>query len=129
MKSSIRHRIRGGAKKSVRKRRKNVVAKKRSSARLELAEDKKRLSEIQTRAALTTGVAAEEEAGSLAAQPPMGWHFDNPTANQIAAQISERHRQFIIVWRSSGLAPVAPSATSSRNVTIGANVAAEKMSL
>ena len=129
MKSGIRHRIRGGAKKHVRKRRKNVVAKKRSSARLKLAGDKMRLSKIQTRAALTTGVSAEEEADSLAAQPPMGWHFDNPTANQIATQISEQHHQFIVVWRSPGLAPVAPSATSSRNVTIGANVAAEKMPL
>jgi hypothetical protein len=129
VKSGIRHRMRDGAKKSVRKRRKNVVAKKLSSARLELAGDKKRLSKTQTRAASTTSVAAEEEAGSLAAQHPMGWHFDHPTANQIATQIFVQHRQFIVVWRSPGLAPVAPSATSMRNVTIGANVAAEKMSL
>ena len=129
VKSGIRHRIRGGAEKSVRKRRKNVVAQKRSSVRLELAGNKMRLSKIQTRAASTTGVAAEEEAGNLAAQPPMGWHFDNPTANQIATQISERQRQFIVVWRSPGLAPVAPSATSSRNVSIGANVTAEKTPL
>ena len=81
MKSGKRHR--NGVKKIVRKRRKNVVAKKRSSARLKLAGDKKHLSKIQTRA----------------------------------------------VWRSPGLALVAPSATNLWNVTIGANVATEKMPL
>lgn len=128
MKSGIRHR-RGGAKKLVRKRRKNVVAKKRSSARLKLDGDKKRFSKIQTRAASTSGVAAKEEGGGLATQRPMGWYPANPIAIQIVAQISERDQKFIVVWRSPGLAPVAPSATSSRNVTIGANVAAEKMPL
>jgi hypothetical protein len=100
------------------------AAKKRSSARL-----KKRLSKKQTRAASTTGVAAKEEAGSLAVQPPMGWYTDDRTANQFAAQISDRDRKFIAAQQSPGMAPVAPSATSSRNVTIAANVAAEKMPL
>jgi hypothetical protein len=105
------------------------AAIKRPSAPPKLAGVKKRLWKKQARAASTTGVAAKEAAGYLIARPATGWHTDDRTANRIAAQVSNPHRKFIATQQSLGLTPVAPLATSSRNLTIVANVTAEQMQL